>query len=36
MHVHCKHVLIQGEAINGGLLFAGLPLPPLGGCEQKV
>jgi hypothetical protein len=25
----------KGGAMNHGLLFAGLPLSPLGGCERK-
>jgi hypothetical protein len=31
MHVY----MYTGWAINRGLLFAGPPLLPLGGCEQK-
>jgi hypothetical protein len=28
-------VHIQGGVMNHGLLFAGPPPPPLGGCERK-
>ncbi len=32
----CNYMfLVQGGAMNRGLLFAGPPLPPLGGCERK-
>jgi hypothetical protein len=33
----CMYVCmsIQGGAMNRGLLFAGPPPPPLGGCERK-
>ncbi len=30
-----NRIAIQGGAMNRGLLFAGLPPPPLGGCERK-
>jgi hypothetical protein len=26
---------LQGGAMNRGLLFVGLPLPPWDGCERK-
>jgi hypothetical protein len=28
-------VYLQGRAMNCGLLFAGPPPPPLGGCKRK-
>jgi hypothetical protein len=30
-----KERYVQGGAMNHGLLFAGPPPPPFGGCERK-